>query len=89
MNKPGYAFNIGDRVRYCEDSKLNGTIIGLTTLSNIVDGDCDDEEADSPWYTIQWDSIAAGAENHCSAEFYDSCIGAESEGMLLLLPSLV
>lgn len=47
-------FKIGDRVIHREESVM-GTIVGLTTLSQVVDGDCDQSEKDDRWYEIKWD----------------------------------
>ena len=49
-----HSFSIGDRVRH-NDNNLEGVVIALTTLEEVVEGDCEDDEKDDPWYDVKWD----------------------------------
>lgn len=63
-----HIFNVGDRVRH-SSMGVKGEIVGRTTLDLLVAGDCEDEDADDPWYMIKWD--------------HDQFIGNEFEGSLV------
>lgn len=46
-----YKFQVCDRVVHVEEHVV-GTIVELTTLQDVTEGDC---EGDDPWYVIVWD----------------------------------
>lgn len=81
-------FKIDDRVRYAFDTAIIGTIVGYTTLSEVVEGDCEDEAADEPWYVIKWDSEFNDPCPNSESEVGDS-IGAEAEDSLILALQVV
>jgi hypothetical protein len=52
---PSHTLKFGDRVTHVDDNTLQGTVIGLTTLFAVNEGDCEDDERWDPWYQIEWD----------------------------------
>jgi heat shock protein HspQ len=48
-----HKFEIGQTVKH-KELDMEGIIVDYTTLGEVVDGDCEDDEMDQPWYVIDW-----------------------------------
>lgn len=84
-----YTFKVGDRVTLCASSSLSitGTVVGFTTLGEVVEGDCEDDEKDDVWCKVCWDEeFDSVCPNNADD---DVSIGVEAESSLKLLLSLV
>ena len=55
-NAVKYKFKIGDKIRHIEEG-CEGNISGLTTLGEVLDGDCEDDQMNQPWYIVEWEDF--------------------------------
>lgn len=56
------------KVRYLEDRRRKGTIVCLTTLGLVVEGDCSRRSFNDPWYGVLWGDGSFGQESEDSLE---------------------
>jgi len=62
-----HKFEIGQTVKH-KEYDIEGIIVEHTTLGDVVDGDCEDDEMDQPWYIVDWDEFLGGQESEDSLE---------------------
>lgn len=71
MTSSTHKFEIGQKVRH-EENDMIGEIIELTCLGDVVEGDCEDDEYNQPWYVIRWNDDGEEDEDNIGQESEDS-----------------